>query len=100
LSEVLDVKDAVLLDFGCGSGRFFSLTVGLAKYVVGLEISRQMRAYARQRAQPGQCELIHFDGRRLPFVESCFDSVLSVWCIQYLTDDSHFQDMLRRSWRV
>jgi SAM-dependent methyltransferase len=94
LSEVLDIKDAVLLDFGCGSGRFFSLTVGLAKYVVGLEISQQMLAYARQRVRPGQCELILFDGTRLPFVENCFDAVLSVWCIQWLTDDSHFQDMV------
>ena len=94
LSEVLDIKNTVLLDFGCGSGRLFSVTVGLAKYVVGLEISRQLLAYARQRARPGQCDLILFDGRRLPFVENCFDVVLSVSCIQYLIDDSHFQDMV------
>lgn len=94
LSDVLDIKDMVTLDFGCGSGRFFSLTVGLAKYVVGLEISQQMLAYARQRALHGPHDLVLFDGRRLPFIENCFDAVLSVGSIQNLTDDTHFEDMV------
>jgi SAM-dependent methyltransferase len=94
LREVLDIKDAVLLDFGCGSGRFFCLTVGFAKYVVGLEISQQMLAYARQRVKPGKCELILFDGRRLPFLKNCFDAVLSIGCIQNLIDDTHFQEVV------
>ena len=94
LNEVLDIKDGVILDFGCGSGRFFSLTVGLAKYVVGLEISQQMLAYARQRALLGQYGLVLFDGSRLPFVENCFDAVLSVGSIQNLTNDAHFEGVI------
>src|SRR5262245_28618057 len=71
LSEVLGIRGTVLLDFGCGSGRLFALTVGLAKYVVGLDISQKMLAYARQSARPGRCELVLFDGTNLPFIESC-----------------------------
>jgi SAM-dependent methyltransferase len=94
LNDVLDIKDAVVLDFGCGSGRFLSLTVGLAKYVVGVEISQQMLAYARQRALHGQRDFVLFDGRRLPFIENCFDAVLSVGSIQNLKDDAHFECMV------
>ena len=90
---MLDISGAVLLDFGCGSGRFFSLTVGLAKCVVGLEMSEHMLAYAREREQEGCCGLVVFDGNRLPFVENCFDAVLSVWTMQYLVDDRRFQSM-------
>lgn len=94
LREVLDVTDTVLLDFGCGSGRFFPLTVGPAKCVVGLDVSQKMLAYARRWAQRGRCELVLFDGKSLPFAERCFDRVLSVWSMQYLTDEGDFQDMV------
>jgi SAM-dependent methyltransferase len=94
LRQVLDIKDAVLLDFGCGSGRFFSMTVGWAKYVVGLEISWQMLGYASREARPGNCALTLFDGRRLPFIENSFDAALSVGCLQNVRDEGHFQDVV------
>jgi ubiquinone/menaquinone biosynthesis C-methylase UbiE len=94
LSEVWDIKDAVLLDFGCGTGRFFSATVGAAKRVVGLDINPEMLSRARQFVHTDGLELILFDGSRLPFPENYFDAVMSVGSLQCITDDENFRNLI------
>jgi SAM-dependent methyltransferase len=94
LEEVLRIDGAVVLDFGCGSGRFLPMAISRAKYVVGLDISEKLLQYAREAAVPGRAEVVHFDGRTLPFPPEHFDVVLSVGTLQCLTDDAHFTDMI------
>lgn len=94
LEEVLDIDDVVLLDFGCGPGRFLPLTMGRARRVVGLDVSRNLLRYASALpGSPGR-ELVRFDGRKLPFAEACFDAVLSVGTLQCLAEDGHFRSVI------
>jgi SAM-dependent methyltransferase len=91
MREVLAVRDLVVLDFGCGSGRFLPLTVGIARYVVGLDISEQMLRLASVAVPRGRCDVVLFDGENVPFVERAFDAILSVGTLQCLADEDHFQ---------
>jgi SAM-dependent methyltransferase len=85
LEEVLDLKgDEVVLDFGCGSGRFSYWIAPRVKKVVGLEISPQMIDLAEKNRTAENVEFMIYDGIHFPVFPSLFDLILSVGVLQIM----------------
>lgn len=75
------VKDnasgAVVLDVGCAEGELCKETAGLAKRVVGIDLSQTAIDEAKISAS-ANVEFVHGDAHRLPFSEDTFDLVCSM----------------------
>ena len=85
LEEVLDLKgDEVVLDFGCGSGRFSYWIAPRVKKVVGLEITPEMIDLAEKNRTSENVVFMLYDGIHFPVFPYPFDIVLSVWVLQYM----------------
>jgi len=85
LEEVLDLKgDEVVLDFGCGSGRFSYWIAQRVKKVVGLEITLEMIGLAEKHRTAQNVEFMVYDGVHFPVFPHPFDIILSVWVSQYM----------------
>jgi len=85
LEEVLDLKgDEVVLDFGCGSGRFSYWIAPRVKKVVGLEITPGMIDLAEKNRTSENVVSMLYDGIHFPVFPYPFDIVLSVWVLQYM----------------
>jgi SAM-dependent methyltransferase len=85
LEEVLDLKgDEVVLDFGCGSGRFSYWIAPRVKKVVGLEITPEMIDLAKKNRTSENVVFMLYDGIHFPVFPYPFDIVLSVWVLQYM----------------
>jgi len=85
LEEVLELKgDELVLDFGCGSGRFSYWIAPRVKKVVGLEITPAMIEVAEENRTVENVEFMLYDGVHFPAFPNPFDLILSVWVLQYM----------------
>ena len=88
LEEVLELKgDEVVLDFGCGSGRFSYWIAPKVRHVVGLEETSKMIQLAEKNRKAENVDFMLYDGIRFPMLSYLFDVVLSVWVLQYMEDE-------------
>ena len=85
LEEVLRLKgDEVVLDFGCGSGRFSYWIAPRVKKVVGLEITQEMIELAEKSRTAQNVEFMHYDGVHFPSLPYSIDLILSVGVLQIM----------------
>jgi len=78
------LKDChLVLDIGTGTGRFAQhlITTGLS--VVGVDVSLQMMAQAREK---GVQDLVRADAQHLPFRDLCFDGTVMVHVLHLVQD--------------
>lgn len=89
LQEVLKLNgDEVVLDFGCGSGRFSYWIAPKVRRVVGLEITREMIDLAEKNRTVENVEFMVYDGIHFPSFPYLFDLILSVGVLQILRGES------------
>ena len=77
-----------VLDVGCGDGRFVGCTSLKAKQIIGFDLSRGVEL-ARRRMQALGIKNVDFvqgDIFHLPFVEECFDLVMSIGVLHHTPD--------------
>jgi len=85
LEEVLELKgDEVILDFGCGSGRFSYWIASRVKKVVGLEVTAEMVELAERYRTADNVEFKLYDGSHFPPLPYSFDLILSVGVLQIM----------------
>ena len=88
LEEVLELKgDEVVLDFGCGSGRFSYWMAPKVRKVVGLEITPEMIDLAEANRTVENVEFMVYDGVHFPSFPYPFDVILSVGVLQILGEE-------------
>ncbi len=84
LEEILELNgDEIVLDFGCGSGRFSSWIASRVKAVVGLDETPEMIELAERNRKAENVRFVLYDGIHFPDFPDPFDLVLSVWVLQY-----------------
>jgi SAM-dependent methyltransferase len=76
-----NVRNAVALDFGCGTGRLSDWLVRRGASVVGVDVTPEMVAVARANVPHARFETI--DGQSLPFADRSFDLIVCSYVLQY-----------------
>jgi len=87
-----------VLDLGCGSGYGVNRLSSVAESIVGVDVSEEAVAFAREAYPRGNSrfEIIEPNGS-LPFERESFDVVLSFQVIEHVEDELHY---LREAHRV
>ena len=75
-----------ILDAGCGTGVFTVDLLRRKARVAGLEISRPMLLAARAKWQAEPFWPVQGDMLTLPFGDACFDKVVSVTALEFITE--------------
>lgn len=95
LSLLPDVTEARILDAGCGAGHLARELADRDAGVVGLDASREMLTYARDRAP--DADFLQADlGSDLPFDADVFDGVASSLAFHYVREWERLFRNLRR----
>lgn len=85
LEEVLKLEgNELVLDFGCGSGRFSYWIARWVKQVVGLEVTPEMVNLAEKNRTARNVEFVIYDGVHFPVFPYPFDLILSVGVLQIM----------------
>jgi ubiquinone/menaquinone biosynthesis C-methylase UbiE len=93
LSAMGFIKGAVVLDAGCGSGRFTSLLAERAALAVGVDADPDMLRIALARHL---ASLVLGDVHELPFPSECFDAVVAVTVCEFSRHPQRVVDELAR----
>jgi SAM-dependent methyltransferase len=89
LEEVLELKgNEIVLDFGCGSGRFSYWIASKVREVIGLEDTPEMIQLAEENRKARNVEFMFYDGIHFPMLSSLFDIILSVGVLQYMEGET------------
>lgn len=89
LEEVLELKgNEVVLDFGCGSGRFSYWIAPKVRKVIGLEGTPEMIQLAEKNRNANNVDLMLYDGIHFPGFSYFIDIILSVWVLQYMEGET------------
>jgi SAM-dependent methyltransferase len=70
-------KSSLLLDFGCGNGRFIKYFESKGLSVIGTEITWEMAAVAKLLCPVDRCKVVMTDGISIPVKDNSIDGV---WC--------------------
>jgi 2-polyprenyl-3-methyl-5-hydroxy-6-metoxy-1,4-benzoquinol methylase len=97
--QIENAKDRVVLDFGCGDGRFteYLLSKGFEKIVcVDFDYATlvSLSEFAKEKGYEDNLLIIHSDFENLPFNGEQFHLILSIGVLYYLND--LYEDSIQR----
>ncbi len=93
----------VVLDYGCGVGRWTLWFARQVRHIVGVDTSPKMvKAAGRAADAAGIRNVEHraIDGLPLPFEDNTFDLVNAVWVLRYITDEDELVRTVQEICRV
>lgn len=79
-------KNKILLEVGCGAGRFLEYSIKEAKLIVGVDLSNSVDAVYKNFYQYTNLLLVQADLYNLPFKKKLFDGIYSIGVIQHTPD--------------
>jgi SAM-dependent methyltransferase len=92
-----DLSGALVLDGGCGMGRYVRVAAEAGARVVGIDLSEAVRAARDLNADRPVVGLVRADLFRLPFPEGTFDHIYSLGVLDHTPDPrAAFLSMARR----
>ena len=80
------LKDAVVLDAGCGMGRHATQMAAHAAHVVAVDFSSAIDQARRNAASRDNVDCVQADLTELPFADGTFDYVYSIGVLHHLAD--------------
>ena len=86
LLEPEEFHEKLVLDAGCGNGRYSYLAAKYGARVVGIDLGHGVEAAAKNTAECPDIQIVQADIFRAPFPESCFDIVFSVGVLMHTGD--------------
>ena len=80
------IQNKLVLDAGCGMGRYTAVAAGMGAEIIGLDLSRSvLKAYEKTRMNPF-AHIIQADIMRLPFRNGQFDVIYSLGVLHHTPD--------------
>ena len=81
-----ELKGKVVLDAGCGMGRFAEIAAKYGATVIGVDLSYAVEPASKNLARFPNAHIIQGDLRRLPFREGTFDLIYSLGVLHHTPD--------------
>src|SRR5215471_1737493 len=102
LSLNRDKDNPVIIDFGCGTGRFVRFFGRRGASVTGVDITMEMLLAARRFGVPERCHLVEIDGINIPLPDQSVDMI---WCcgvlrFSLLVPNPVYRDIAKEMYRV
>jgi SAM-dependent methyltransferase len=86
LTPAGSLKNKVVLDAGCGAGRFAEIALSLGAQVVAIDYSNAVEACRQNLCAYKNLNIVQADIYHLPFVPKRFDTVYSLGVLQHTPD--------------
>jgi 2-polyprenyl-3-methyl-5-hydroxy-6-metoxy-1,4-benzoquinol methylase len=90
------VKDKKVLDLGCNTGYGSNILAHTASRVAGVDVSENAIATAKKKYTNHNTEFRLIDGKRLPFSDKEFDTIITCQVIEHVVDYDIFVNEIKR----
>ena len=81
-----EMKGKLVLDVGCGSGRFMQIAERYGSDVIGIDLSFAVEAANRNMGKHPNIHILQADVFRLPFKKEIFDYIYSIGVLHHTPD--------------
>lgn len=81
-----DLKKKLVLDVGCGMGRFMEIAANEGAEVIGIDLSLAVDAARENLKLRKNCHFIQADVFKLPFKPKTFDAIFSIGVLHHTPD--------------
>ncbi|MGH9325741.1 MAG: methyltransferase domain-containing protein [Terriglobia bacterium] len=81
-----DLAGRLVLDAGCGTGRYMDVAARAGAEIVGVDLSFAIEVARQNLAAFPRCHFVQADLNRLPFRPECFDFVYSIGVLHHTPD--------------
>ncbi len=81
-----DLKGKLVLDVGCGMGRFMEIAADNGAAVIGIDLSLAVEAARENLTHRKNCHFIQADIFHLPFKSKTFDTIFSIGVLHHTPD--------------
>lgn len=81
-----ELTGKVVLDAGCGNGRYTHAAAADAGRVIGVDVSDAVESAAMNTAGMDQVQVVQADLQALPFRDHAFDAVFAIGVLMHTTD--------------
>ena len=78
-----EITNKVVLDVGCGTGRWLRLFDKYAKEIIGLDLSPNQLEFAKNKTK---AKLICADASNMPLEDNYFDIIYATWALSTIKD--------------
>lgn len=78
-----DLSGKLVLDAGCGMGRFLEVAAGIGAEVIGLDLSRAVERAQKETQHRSRVHFIQGNLMRPPFKRGVFDSIYSIGVLHH-----------------
>ncbi|MEM3699440.1 MAG: methyltransferase domain-containing protein [Candidatus Bathyarchaeia archaeon] len=97
LEELAMEKFAWVFDVGCGTGILFDYVTEKAEAIVGLDISKKILLYAKNRAKNfGNLHLVLADADNIPIKDNVFTHVFGITVLQNMPSPTKTLEEIKR----
>ena len=86
LLEPEDLKNKLVLDAGCGNGRYSYWAAQYSKYTIGIDLGDGVESASKNLANYENVQIIQCDIFNPPFVDDCFDVIFSIGVLMHTGD--------------
>lgn len=80
------VKDKIVLDAGCGTGKFLNVLENSSSKYIGIDLSNYQLEKARQKSKKSTSEFICSNLTNIPLNDNSLDLIISTWVLGTITD--------------
>jgi len=95
LKKTIENMDGIILDYGCGEGRYCGFLASLGKDAVGIDLSAQLlRIGQKKQRHPAAC-FVCCDALNLPFRSRRFDTAVCLGVLHHVDLDTALLELKR-----
>ena len=93
-------KNKVVLDAGCGTGKFLNVLETNAKRYIGIDLSKNQLAKAKLKSLNNYSQFICSNLTKIPLEDNSVDLIVSTWVLGTITDINERNKVLNEFMRV
>lgn len=94
------VKDKVILDLGCGTGKFMQKFYKETKKYYGLDLSSEQLNIAKEKINSNNVEFICCSAEDIPLSDNSVDIIISTWVLGTILEEDRRNKVLEEMKRV
>lgn len=95
-----EIKDKVVLDLGCGTGKFMEKFYKDTIKYYGLDLSNQQLNIAKKKVKGSNVEFICCSAENIPLEDNSIDVIISTWVLGTILEEDRRKNVINEMRRV
>lgn len=95
-----EIKNKVVLDLGCGTGKFMEKFYKDTIKYYGLDLSNQQLNIAKKKVKGNNVEFICCSAEKIPLEDNSIDVIISTWVLGTILEEDRRKEVIKEMRRV